>query len=227
MSRLCSRSRKQLKSFSRRANRRLVSADILRNPEMAKTLRILAGGGRRFLQRRNCAAILATSQRLGGTLTREDSRRIPQNWVHPISSVYRGWQVYELPPNKALSTCPGRWTGRLDWTPCGSVIGLIRLDLPLHLRTPNAVELYMAVNRALNQPIVCCDCEGTARSGHQLLLANLRCLKMWPELLSGCRADTHVINSFSGLPAMDDRNSGRQFCEIVTCGGNARVGGGL
>ena len=45
------------------------------------------------------AAILKTSQQLGGTMTAEDLAAFSAEWVKPISIDYRGWRVYELPPN--------------------------------------------------------------------------------------------------------------------------------
>ena len=44
-------------------------------------------------------AILATSRELGGTMTAEDLKDFSAEWVEPLSITYRGWKVYELPPN--------------------------------------------------------------------------------------------------------------------------------
>ena len=35
----------------------------------------------------------------GGAHTLEDFAEFEPEWVEPISTTYRGWQVYELPPN--------------------------------------------------------------------------------------------------------------------------------
>ena len=45
------------------------------------------------------AAILKTSRRMGGTMTAEDLASYSAEWVEPISIDYRGWRVFELPPN--------------------------------------------------------------------------------------------------------------------------------
>ena len=40
-----------------------------------------------------------SSRRHGGMLTENDLADFPAEWVEPISTTYRGWTVYELPPN--------------------------------------------------------------------------------------------------------------------------------
>src|SRR5262249_26705936 len=61
---------------------------------------ILAEKGRdAFYRGEIAAAILKTSQRLQGTMTAEDLASFSSEWVEPISIDYRGWRVYELPPN--------------------------------------------------------------------------------------------------------------------------------
>src|ERR1019366_7044662 len=44
-------------------------------------------------------AILKTSSELGGTLSTDDLAAFAPEWVEPVSTTYRGWTVYELPPN--------------------------------------------------------------------------------------------------------------------------------
>ncbi|MBZ5614396.1 MAG: gamma-glutamyltransferase [Acidobacteriia bacterium] len=76
------------------------TGDIFRNPEVAKALRLLGEGGPQAFYRGEIAkAILATSRELGGTMTAEDLKDYSAEWVEPISISYRGWKVYELPPN--------------------------------------------------------------------------------------------------------------------------------
>jgi len=74
--------------------------DIFRNPGLARAYQCLATGGSRvFYEGEIAAAILETSQRLGGTMTAGDLASFSAEWVEPISIDYRGWRVYELPPN--------------------------------------------------------------------------------------------------------------------------------
>ena len=73
---------------------------IFRNPDLAHTFTILAAQGESAFYRGEIAqAILNTSQELGGTMTAADLADFSAEWVEPVSTTYRGWQVYELPPN--------------------------------------------------------------------------------------------------------------------------------
>ena len=74
--------------------------EIFRNPDLAKSLRAIAQGGADVYYRGEIAqAILNTSKALGGTMSAEDLADFKPEWVEPISTTYRGWKVYELPPN--------------------------------------------------------------------------------------------------------------------------------
>ena len=74
--------------------------DLFRNPDLAGAYRTLAAAGSRaFYEGEIAAAILKTSQSLGGTMTADDLSSFSAEWVEPISIDYRGWRVYELPPN--------------------------------------------------------------------------------------------------------------------------------
>jgi gamma-glutamyltranspeptidase/glutathione hydrolase len=70
------------------------------NPDLAKTMRLLAEKGpREFYEGEIAQAILETSSSLGGTMQAVDLAQFSAEWVEPISIDYRGWKVYELPPN--------------------------------------------------------------------------------------------------------------------------------
>ena len=76
------------------------TGEVFRNPDMARALRLLAEKGPDVVYKGEIAqAILKTSQHLGGTMTAEDLASYSPEWVTPISTDYRGWKVYELPPN--------------------------------------------------------------------------------------------------------------------------------
>ena len=74
--------------------------EIFRNPDLGKALRLIAeNGAKAYYQGEIARAILSTSQALGGTMAAEDLAEFSPEWVEPISTTYRGWTVYELPPN--------------------------------------------------------------------------------------------------------------------------------
>ena len=73
---------------------------LFKNPDMARALRLLAEQGPdAFYKGDIAAAILKTSGHLGGTMTAQDLASYSPEWVEPLSIDYRGWRVYELPPN--------------------------------------------------------------------------------------------------------------------------------
>jgi gamma-glutamyltranspeptidase / glutathione hydrolase len=74
--------------------------DVFRNPDIGRALRLIADQGPSAYYRGEiAAAILKTSSKLGGTMTAEDLAGYSSEWVTPISIDYRGWKIYELPPN--------------------------------------------------------------------------------------------------------------------------------
>jgi gamma-glutamyltranspeptidase / glutathione hydrolase len=74
--------------------------ELFKNPGMARALRLVAEQGPDvFYKGEVAAAILKTSERLGGTMTAQDLASYSSEWVEPLSIDYRGWKVYELPPN--------------------------------------------------------------------------------------------------------------------------------
>jgi gamma-glutamyltranspeptidase/glutathione hydrolase len=74
--------------------------ELFRNPDLARALELIAqGGAAPFYRGPIAAAILKTSRRLNGTLTADDLAAYESEWVEPVSTTYRGWRVFELPPN--------------------------------------------------------------------------------------------------------------------------------
>jgi len=73
---------------------------VFQNRDLAKALRLVAqNGAADFYKGEIARAILSTSQSLGGTMAAEDLAEFSPEWVEPISTTYRDWTVYELPPN--------------------------------------------------------------------------------------------------------------------------------
>jgi gamma-glutamyltranspeptidase/glutathione hydrolase len=74
--------------------------EIFRNPDLAWSYRQIAKHGRKaFYEGTIAKRLLARSARAGGALTAEDLAAFSSEWVEPISTTYRGWTVYEIPPN--------------------------------------------------------------------------------------------------------------------------------
>ena len=76
------------------------TGQIFRNPDIAQALtRIANDGESAFYKGAIAQAILKTSAQLGGTMSADDLAQYSAEWVEPISTRYRDWTVYELPPN--------------------------------------------------------------------------------------------------------------------------------
>ncbi|MGC2620751.1 MAG: gamma-glutamyltransferase [Acidobacteriaceae bacterium] len=76
------------------------TGQIFKNPDLAHALRLVAEQGEAAFYRGPIAeAILETSAAEGGTMTAEDLAQYSAEWVDPVSTQYRDWTVYELPPN--------------------------------------------------------------------------------------------------------------------------------
>ena len=76
------------------------AGEVFRNHDLAGSLRLIANHGPAgFYEGRTAGAILAISREKGGTMAADDLKAFAPEWVDPISTRYRGWTVYELPPN--------------------------------------------------------------------------------------------------------------------------------
>ncbi|HEY1708199.1 MAG TPA: gamma-glutamyltransferase [Rhizomicrobium sp.] len=74
--------------------------EVFRNPDLANTLSKIAQGGRDAYYKGEIAhTIDAYFKRIGGDLRYEDFASHHGEWVEPLSVNYRGYDVYELPPN--------------------------------------------------------------------------------------------------------------------------------
>ena len=70
------------------------------NPNLARTLHAIAENGRGAFYRGTIAdRIVEGSAQVGGLMAAEDLAAHTSEWVEPISAPYRGYDVWELPPN--------------------------------------------------------------------------------------------------------------------------------
>ena len=93
---------------------------VFRNPDLARTLRLLqTQGADTFYKGEIARAIVAKSKALGGTMTLEDLAAYHGEWLEPAHTRYRGYDVLELPPPsqawaanetlQILQTCMPKW----------------------------------------------------------------------------------------------------------------------
>jgi gamma-glutamyltranspeptidase / glutathione hydrolase len=74
--------------------------EIFKNPLLASTLEKIVRGGRNEFYRGSIARdIDLFMKKQGGFLSYEDLARHHSEWVEPVSTTYRGYEVWELPPN--------------------------------------------------------------------------------------------------------------------------------
>jgi gamma-glutamyltranspeptidase/glutathione hydrolase len=72
----------------------------LRQPALAHTLERIGRDGRDGLYTGEVAEdIVSTLNALGSPMTLDDLARFEPEWVEPISTTYRGYELFELPPN--------------------------------------------------------------------------------------------------------------------------------
>jgi gamma-glutamyltranspeptidase / glutathione hydrolase len=74
--------------------------DIFKNPALAKTLRLIGERGRDVFYKGEIAdKIDKFMSENGGFLRKVDFEKHTSTWVDPVSTNYRGYDVFELPPN--------------------------------------------------------------------------------------------------------------------------------
>jgi gamma-glutamyltranspeptidase/glutathione hydrolase len=94
---------------------------VFRNPDLARTFRLLEAGGRdAFYKGSPAKAIVAKSNALGGTMTLADLAGYRGEWMDAATGNYHGYEVLELPPPsqawaaiemlKILEVCVPAWT---------------------------------------------------------------------------------------------------------------------
>ena len=73
---------------------------VFRNPALGKAMALVASQGAAAFYRGDIAkAIVGAERALGGSMELADLAEFEPEWVEPISTTYRGWRVFELPPN--------------------------------------------------------------------------------------------------------------------------------
>ena len=74
--------------------------EIMQLPELAATYRLLAAEGRdAFYKGKIASEIVNFSEKHGGYFSLRDFAEHKSDWIDPVSTDYRGFTVWELPPN--------------------------------------------------------------------------------------------------------------------------------
>jgi gamma-glutamyltranspeptidase/glutathione hydrolase len=93
---------------------------IIRNPELARALRLIQRHGRAaFYEGEIADAIVAKVQSGGGVMTKADLAEFESEWVEPISTNYHGYDVFQLPP-------PGQGFAALE------ILNILEVCAPVH-----------------------------------------------------------------------------------------------
>ena len=78
----------------------LAEGDVFKNPQLGMTLEKIAKGGRDAFYKGDIAETIENfMKKVGGFLTYKDFADHNSEWVEPESTTYRGFKVWELPPN--------------------------------------------------------------------------------------------------------------------------------
>jgi len=74
--------------------------DLFRCPDMARTIEMIAeSGAESFYNGETACRIVAFSRETGGFFSESDFASFKPEWVDPISIHYKGYDVWEMPPN--------------------------------------------------------------------------------------------------------------------------------
>jgi gamma-glutamyltranspeptidase/glutathione hydrolase len=77
-----------------------LAGEVFRNPRLGQSYRLIAEQGRdAFYKGRIARKIVEFSEQNGGFLSLEDFSQHTSTWIEPVATNYRGYDVWELPPN--------------------------------------------------------------------------------------------------------------------------------
>ena len=153
-------------------------------------------------------AILKTSERLGGKMTAADLSEFSSEWVQPISTDYRGWKVYELPPN-GQGIGPLEMLNILSQFPLGSYAprGVEELHAQIEAQKLTFADLhrYLADPRISKVPVEGLISPAYARERAKLIDANhARCEESpgSPQTMSGNTVYLSVVDRDGNIASL-------------------------
>jgi gamma-glutamyltranspeptidase/glutathione hydrolase len=75
------------------------AGEVFKNPHLGRSLRLIADGGRDAYYKGEIAAkLVALSDKVGGLFSAADFAEHRSEWVEPVKTTYRGYEVWEIPP---------------------------------------------------------------------------------------------------------------------------------
>lgn len=81
-------------------DKKLKAGDIFRNPDLAKTFELLIkDGANSFYEGEIADRIVRFSKKHDGRFEKKDFTNHKADWIEPVSSNYRGYDIWQLPPN--------------------------------------------------------------------------------------------------------------------------------
>ncbi|CAL1516731.1 gamma-glutamyltransferase [Chitinophaga sp. MM2321] len=81
-------------------NKGMKAGEIFRNPALARTLEIIAAqGANAFYEGEIADSMVAFSKKHGGRFEKRDFTAHRSDWITPVHTNYRGYDVWQLPPN--------------------------------------------------------------------------------------------------------------------------------
>jgi gamma-glutamyltranspeptidase/glutathione hydrolase len=183
--------------------------ELFRNPELGAAMELIANQGpAAFYKGAIAKAILKTSERLGGKMSAADLSEFSSEWVQPISTEYRGWRVYELPPN-GQGVGPLEMLNILAQFPLGSYAqrGVEELHAQIEAQKLTFADLhrYLADPRMSNVPIEGLISPAYARERAKLIDANrARCEESpgKPETMAGNTLYLSVVDREGNIASL-------------------------
>jgi len=126
--------------------------EVFRNEDLAWSLQQIAEHGRdAFYKGEIAGRILAAEKMHGGPMVEEDLSKFAAEWIEPISTTYRDWTVYELPPNgQGLAAL--EMLNILETTPLGQKGYEFGSPKALHLMIEAKKLAYADLKRYIGDP---------------------------------------------------------------------------
>src|SRR5690242_5475724 len=103
-----------------------------RQPELARTLQLIADSGPSVFYRGQIADLIAAEMQRGhGLVTKDDLRRYKAKWRTPVQITYRGYTIYSMPPPSSGGVTMGEILNLMegyDTVPAFGTVGYVHLE---------------------------------------------------------------------------------------------------